>query len=374
MNKSINVSVIVPIYNAEKYLVKCLDSVVSQTLRDIEIILIDDGSTDGSADICRRYLADTRVIYYRKENEGLAAARQDGLERASGEYIGFVDSDDWIEPDMYERMFVRAKKESADVVMCGMFADESELNPVYLEPGVYDRGRIEKEILPRQLSGISEKGSNSVIRWSNCCRLYSMELIRKNNIAFDRRLRRSQDLQLTFETALAADVYVSMCDEYLYHNRTREIARTSLSRAYTKNYWELIKLLIVQLYSDVSGYKKQDLTLNMHLCTFFFAVTVLRNEYLLSDGKKAEKVRKMDEVVTDELVQNALKYVPEEKLNSEYRAYYGALSSGSGKKAYRLLKKYEFRRDVYKPIVRKILNNRLVDPVYRKIRHKGKAN
>ena len=81
----VKVSVIVPIYNAEQYLVQCLDSIVNQTLKDIEIILIDDGSTDGSADICKKYLSDTRVTYYYKENEGLAAARDDGMIRATGE-------------------------------------------------------------------------------------------------------------------------------------------------------------------------------------------------------------------------------------------------------------------------------------------------
>ena len=370
-DRSIKVSIVVPVYNAEKYLVQCLDSVVNQTLKDVEIILIDDGSTDGSAEICKRYLSDPRVTYYHKENEGLAAARQDGMERASGEYIGFVDSDDWIEPDMYERMYGAAKKENADVVMCNLFIDEDGLNPVYLEPGVYDRERIEREILPRQLGGISPKGSNSVIRWSNCCRIYRMSLIRDNNIAFDRRFRRSQDLQLTFETALCSSVYLSMCDQYLYHNRTKENAKTSLSRAYTKNHWALTRPLVERLYSDVEGYKKQDLSPNMHLCAFFFAVAVMTNEYVLSDFKKSVKIAKMDEIASDGLVQNALGKVPREKLSAEYRAYYDALASGSGKKAYKILKKYEFRRDVYLPIVRKILNNKVVDPIYRKIRHRG---
>ena len=114
----IKVSVIVPIYNAEKYLRECLDSIVNQTLKEIEIILIDDGSTDGSAEICQEYLHDSRVSYYRKENEGLAAARDDGMQRATGEYIGFVDSDDWLEPDMYEKMYQAGKSIDADIVYC----------------------------------------------------------------------------------------------------------------------------------------------------------------------------------------------------------------------------------------------------------------
>ena len=102
---NVAVSIIVPIYNTEKYLPACLDSILAQTHDNLEIILIDDGSTDGSAEICKKYLSDSRVIYYRKENEGLAAARADGIARASGEYLGFVDSDDWIKPEMYEKMY-----------------------------------------------------------------------------------------------------------------------------------------------------------------------------------------------------------------------------------------------------------------------------
>lgn len=363
------VSIVVPVYNAKDYLKKCLDSVVNQTLKDIEIILIDDESTDGSSEICKSYLSDPRVTYYYKKNEGLAAARQDGMERAHGEFIGFVDSDDWIEPNMYERMYSVAKNENADVVMCGIYIDEDGKNPEYLEPGIYDRERIEKEILPRSLAGLTPKGANSVIRWCNWSRLYSMKLIKDHNIAFDRRFRRSQDLQLTFETALVADKYISLCNEYLYHNRTDNNG-TSLSRGYTKNFWQLYKPLIERLYEDVKGYTKQDLTYNMHLCTFFFAEAVVRNEYELSQLKKSERIAKLDELAKAPEVKKALQYVPAEKLNPEFRAVYNALLCSSGKELYKSLKKHEFNRDVKMPIIRAILNNRFVEPVYKKIRHK----
>lgn len=371
MRKMIKVSIVVPVYNAEKYLKQCLDSIVNQTLTDIEIILIDDESSDSSADICKRYLADTRVVYYRKpKNEGLAAARQDGMERAHGEFVGFVDSDDWIEPDMYERMYNTAKKENADVVMCGIFADESGKFPEYLKHGVYDRGRIEREILPRSLAGLTPDGKNSVIRWCNWSRLYNLKLIRDNNIAFDRRFRRSQDIQITFETALVAKVYVSMCDQYLYHNRTTGNEK-SLSRGYTKNFLQLYKPLIERLYKDVEGYKNQDLTYNMHLCTFFFAEAIVRNEYKALSLKKTEKITKLDELMKDSVILNALQYVPREKLNAYYGAVFDALRCNSGKEAYRFLKRFEFRRDHILPIVRKVLNNKAIEPIYIKIRHKG---
>ncbi len=363
-SKDIAVSIIVPIYNAEKDLVKCLDSVVAQTLNNIEIILVDDGSSDGSSDICKGYAEkDKRIIYFKKENEGLAAARQDGMERASGEYIGFVDSDDWIELNMYERMYSVAKEENADVVFCNAFFDESEKDKIHLEPGVYGREKIENDILPRSLAGLSEKGSNSVIRWSNCLRLYKRSLIEENGIAFGRSFRRSQDLQLTFETALCAEKYVSINDEYLYHNRTQNNEK-SLSRGYTKNHWKLTRPLIDKLYCDVKDYKKQDLSYYMHLCTFFFAVSVCRNEYEYSSFKKKKKIQMLDEIAKDNVLQNSLPHIDPNKLNGYFKAIYMGLKGGSGKTVYKAYKQYLFYTNKYKPFARKVMSNKLIEKIY----------
>lgn len=100
------ISVIVPVYNVEKYLNQCLDSIIAQTWRNLDIILVDDGSTDNSGAICDEYArTDTRIKVIHKENGGLSAARNTGLDIARGEFIGFVDSDDWIEPNMFEDLY-----------------------------------------------------------------------------------------------------------------------------------------------------------------------------------------------------------------------------------------------------------------------------
>lgn len=360
----IAVSIVVPVYNAKEYLHKCLDSVVNQTLKNVEIIFIDDGSTDGSSEICKEYAAkDDRIIYYRKENEGLAAARQDGIEMASGEYVGFVDSDDWLELNMYERMYSVAVKENADVVFCNCYKDEDEKNEYYLEPGVYDRERIEKEILPRSLAALTPKGANDVIRWCNWLRIYRLSLIRDNNITFGRGFRRSQDLQLTFETALCAQKYVSLNDEYLYHNRSDN--SKSLSRGYTKNYWKLIRPLIDKLYEDVNGYKKQDLSYNMHLCAFFFAVNGVQNEYEKSTFGFFKKLKMLNEVVKDPVIRNAIKHVDPSKLNSYYRMVYNGIKGGSGLAVYRSYFKAHLRDDIYKPFVRKLAKSKLMKKIFK---------
>lgn len=115
------ISIIVPVYNVQKYLDKCIESILVQTYSHLEIILIDDGSTDESGRICDYYGGiDNRIIVIHKENGGLSSARNAGLDVATGDYIGFVDSDDFIEPSMYEKMFLLLKKEECDVVECGI--------------------------------------------------------------------------------------------------------------------------------------------------------------------------------------------------------------------------------------------------------------
>lgn len=113
------VSVIIPVYNVENYIDKCLNSISNQTLDDIEIIIVNDGSTDGSKKIIEQYLKNcSNFKYFEKENGGLSSARNFGLEKAQGEYIAFLDSDDYIEPTMYKEMYDMAKKENADMVEC----------------------------------------------------------------------------------------------------------------------------------------------------------------------------------------------------------------------------------------------------------------
>ena len=116
------VSVIVPIYKVEKYIKKCVDSIVGQTLPDIEIILVDDGSPDDCGAICEGYAKqDLRIKVIHKANEGLSEARNTGINAATSEYIGFVDGDDYVAPDMYEVLYKNITEQNADVAVCGLY-------------------------------------------------------------------------------------------------------------------------------------------------------------------------------------------------------------------------------------------------------------
>lgn len=365
----VKVSVIVPIYNAEKYLEQCLDSIVNQTLKDIEIILIDDGSTDGSAEICKNYLSDSRITYYHKENEGLAAARADGISRASGEYIGFVDSDDWIKPDMYEKMYNATKSNDSDIVFCNC---QQNGNGYVFVPemaeGPYDREAIKNEILPKTLAYISKDGSKRAIRWSNCLRIYKLETLKSNGIEFDRRLRRSQDLQLTYEATLVAQNYYYIA-EPLYHNR---VVADSLSRGYTKNMWPLYTYLIEILYKDTENFNEMDLMEQMHLRAFFFATDCIENEMKpLCPNDKKTKIKLIEQIMNDSICERFYGHIETEKLNPLYRKYYELIHKKDAKGILTFTKKYNrnqaFKRKYINPTINLLTENSF----YKKIRGKS---
>lgn len=113
------VSIIVPVYNVEQYLPKCIESIINQTLSNIEIILVNDASTDSSGEIINEYAKkDKRITTIHKQNGGQGSARNEGLKIAKGKYVGFVDSDDWIDKDMYESLVSKAIKEDSNLVVC----------------------------------------------------------------------------------------------------------------------------------------------------------------------------------------------------------------------------------------------------------------
>jgi len=116
------ISVIIPAYNVEDYVAKCLDSIINQTYKNLEIIIVNDGSTDKSGEICERYAKkENRIILIHQENQGMSIARNNALDIATGEYIGFVDSDDWIEPDMYATLYDNIIAHDADISMCNFY-------------------------------------------------------------------------------------------------------------------------------------------------------------------------------------------------------------------------------------------------------------
>ena len=154
---NILVSAIVPVYNSEEFLEKCIESLRNQTLKDIEMIFINDGSTDNSLDILRGYeKIDSRIKVIDQKNSGPSVARNNGIKVAKGDYISFSDSDDWIDKNMYKDMYTIAKKNDSDAVVCDMkiVDGKSELDIKGLKYSLeeYDRKDIEEKIFTELLS------------------------------------------------------------------------------------------------------------------------------------------------------------------------------------------------------------------------------
>ncbi len=159
------ISVIIPVYKVEAFLERCLTSVIKQTYRNLEIILVDDGSPDNCPQMCEEWAArDSRIRVIHKENGGLSSARNAGMDIASGDYIGFVDSDDWIEPEMYERLYTLLSGSGADMSLCDIQLDKYERpirQPKHIKAEIWGR----KECLDCFFRINGEKSNTGVYRY-----------------------------------------------------------------------------------------------------------------------------------------------------------------------------------------------------------------
>ncbi len=247
----IKVSVIIPVYNAERYLGDCLGSLFLQTLPkdEIELIAVNDGSVDGSLsllDALAEKHPNLRVIS--KENGGAASARNAGLDIAAGEYVGFVDSDDWVEPDMYEVMYRSAKDCDADIVFCNIVKNESENMPAYLDTQAYSEQDMKKHIYPRLISAAPSDGST--LRGAVWCRIFKRSLIEAEGIRFQEDLIYNEDGLFTIQATLAAKMYVYLGESYLYHNRVNS---GSITKRYIPDLWLRQRKMLPMLSQVVSN-------------------------------------------------------------------------------------------------------------------------
>lgn len=257
------ISVIVPVYNAEAYLRQCVDSILGQTLRNLEVLLVDDGSTDASGRICGEYAAaDGRVKWLRRPHEGVVPARNAGAAAASGTYVACVDSDDWIEPDMYQHLITSMGERSPDVLLFG-FRREYPERTVFCQYGVplgyYDAAGIKDEIYPRllrsrlpyqtelprgsaRLRGPARQERQMEIYAGMWSKLVRRDLFRRACRAVPERLFTGEDMVFTVQALLSAGS-VMICGQTPYHYRIRP---DSLARATIP--WEQHRLLYEALY------------------------------------------------------------------------------------------------------------------------------
>lgn len=212
------ISIIVPVYNIDKFLRKCVDSLLRQTYQDIEILLIDDGSTDSSSDICdeleEKYPEVVHVIH--TKNGGLSAARNIGIKYARGEYIGFVDGDDWVEPEMFETLIHNMEQSGCNLSICSLKPDFSEHGE---EMNKVNTSRMlgKEELMEALLTDYSVLGYA-------CNKLFRSEYAEKT--LFDETLYSSEDIDFCVRYAEFVD-YAIATDSQLYHYRQRIGSMTS---------------------------------------------------------------------------------------------------------------------------------------------------
>ena len=239
MKKTPKISLIIPIYNVEQYLGRCLESIVKQSLFDIEIICIDDGTRDNSCTVVDIYMKkDYRIRLFHKENGGLSSARNEGLKYATGEYIWFIDSDDYIEENACERLYYEIIEDYPEIIVFG--ANTFPLIP-WIDNWTAENlspitGKFKDDDVVNAL--FYERGSFPFV-WRNC---FKREFLIRHNLRFDETVRFGEDTIFQFQAfSCASDV--TFISDKLYDYRHYRIG--SLMNNFNRNYYEKIKYHII---------------------------------------------------------------------------------------------------------------------------------
>ena len=213
MNKEdkMKISVIVPIYNSEKYLNKCIESLLNQEYKNLEIILVNDGSTDYSESICKSYMLKNKNIkYFYQQNSGVSSARNLGLANSSGDYIAFVDSDDYIEKDMFMKMVSEMKNNDCNVVVCNLFFEDATGKEI--ESFSHCNYIVDKVNIPYEMY------TNLSFQGFSCNKLYKADLIKEHSINFAEGYAVLEDDLFNYDIVFKNnDVRVNYINDKLYH-------------------------------------------------------------------------------------------------------------------------------------------------------------
>lgn len=306
MNKenNISVSIIVPVYNVEQYLERCLDSLTNQTLQNIEIICINDGSTDNSLNILKQYIEkDKRIKIINQENRGVSVARNNGIEASQGEYIGFVDSDDYVDLDFFENLYNKAKKEDADIV----------------ETKYYKFKKLKNN------SQKLVKRSGVYMYYNFCLNIYRTQFIKDNNIQFPIGIKIAEDSCFELEMLLKSNKTVILDKNkkscYYYILRKNSTTTNTISNIEDKfiGFLKSVKIRIDLL--NVYGYKIDDKILDKYVnelinSTFRYSILykIYNNDILLKN--LYETIQYIKDNFNSNLLTNKFAYVKLFKINS----------------------------------------------------------
>lgn len=316
-------SIVVPVYNTEKYLKRCMDSILNQTLKDIEIIIVDDGSKEECSNLCDEISkTDLRIKVIHKQNGGLGFARNTGLEVATGKYIGFVDSDDYIEPDMYDVLYNTAEKYNAELVVSGisfvggnMFSESEVDRKSYFDKDTVFENEDMKKLLLGVVGALPHEPDDSRYGVSVCKNIFKTSLIRERKIEFlSERKILSEDTLFMVDFIKSAKCAVGVSGAFYCYCRNED----SLSKSYNKERFEKSIVFLDELEKRISDFvKKEEYTIYLYRLVQGFGRILCSQEIIHARDEKikfSSLKKRLTEICTQDKIQNVLKSYPWYKL------------------------------------------------------------
>ena len=295
-------SIIVPVYKTEAYLERCVTSILNQSYKDFELILVDDGSPDKCPDICDEYARnDTRINVLHQKNFGVSVARNTGLDAATGDYITFVDSDDYIEKNMYKSMMETVKKYDCDFVLCDCIKDYPNHAIVYthkIREGYYDYEQLKSEYYPHLLMMENLEYPPTISNW--LCLFHRKLLVDKENhlIRYPVGIRFSEDLLFGSQVMYNAESFFYMKGAAFYHY---VIHGDSFSRVFVDTIWNDYRNLCV-LTKQVFNNKTYDFKQQIDRMFLFFVMKAISEIAGTTQFTIDEKEEKANSVLNDNYV------------------------------------------------------------------------
>lgn len=314
-------SIIVPVYNVEKYLTQCIESLICQTYSNIEIILVDDGSRDRSGKICDEYMQkDSRIKVIHKNNEGLGMARNSGLECVTGEYVTFVDSDDFLKKDAIEKLVDGIKIYDADTVIGGYSRIDESGKCIFndkFQTRCYSGNEVQDILFPR-LMGSAPDNKDS-IRPSVWNAAYSIEIIRANNLKFpSEREYIAEDIVFDIEYyRFSKKVALIDSSGYMYR-----VTPGSLTQTYKPDRYQKIKYLYEYIFRRLYELNYKESVINRARRMFFVYVRMCFNQECNAEEiNMIDAIKKINEICKDKLLQDTIKKYPIHLLELQPRIF-----------------------------------------------------
>ena len=325
------VSVIVPVYNTEKYLQQCIGSITSQTIREIEIIIVDDGSREECAVLCDSLAkTDDRIRVIHKENAGPGFARNTGIEAANGEYIGFVDSDDYIKPDMYDVFYNAALKNNADLVISGISfvggntfgkSGEYEEKHYFHKDTLFQKEDI-KNLLLGVVGALPHEPDDSRYGVSTCKNLFKRSVITDKKIEFlSERKVMSEDSIFMIDFIKQIKKAVGIPGAFYCYRRNDE----SFSKSYRSDRFSMVQSFINELENHIKDVcKREEYSLYLNRLIQGYGRILCSQEIMYAkenDIKYSILLERLKMICKSEMISDALKYFPWYRLPKKQAAF-----------------------------------------------------